>query len=41
MAHIAEDYMVMGIAFSSREAVIPIKVIIYNGEPLLGFKMCL
>jgi hypothetical protein len=43
-------YMVMGnafshckssSAFSSWEAVSPIKVIIWNEEPLMGFDMCL
>jgi hypothetical protein len=33
--------MVMGNAISSREAVSPIKVIILNEEPLMGFEICL
>jgi hypothetical protein len=39
IAHIAEVYMVIGNAFSSWEAVSPIKMIIWNEEPLLGFEM--
>jgi hypothetical protein len=33
--------MVMGNAISSWEAVSPIKVIIWNEEPHMGFEMCL
>jgi hypothetical protein len=33
--------MVTGNAFSSREAVSPIKVKIWNEGPLMGFGMCL
>jgi hypothetical protein len=33
--------MVMGNALSSREAVSPIKVILWNEEPLMGFEMSL
>jgi hypothetical protein len=33
--------MVVGNAFSSREAVILINVIIFIEEPLVGFEMCL
>jgi hypothetical protein len=38
IAHVAEVYMVMGNAFSSREAVSPIKVINWEEEPLMGFE---
>jgi hypothetical protein len=31
--------MFMGNAFSSREAVSPTKVIIWNKEPLMGFEI--
>jgi hypothetical protein len=41
IAHTAQVYMVMGNAFSSREAVSSIKVMIWNEEPLMGFEMCL
>jgi hypothetical protein len=32
--------MVMWNAFSSQELVSPIKVIVWNEEPLMGFEMC-
>jgi hypothetical protein len=33
--------MIMGDAFSSQETVSPIKVMIWNEEPLMGFEMSL
>jgi hypothetical protein len=41
IAHIAYVYIVMANAFYSWEAVSPIKMIIWNKEPLMGFEMCL
>jgi hypothetical protein len=41
IAHTAQVSMVMGNTFSSQETVTPIKVIIWNKEPLVRFDMCL
>jgi hypothetical protein len=41
ITHMAQVYLVVGNAFSSQEAVSPIKAIICNDDPVMCFEMCL